>query len=58
MITEKEYLEKLILDLDRTYNEDKDNKFEYWRGFAALADTISKSLKSRLLEIENGCLCR
>ena len=56
MITEKEYLEKLILDLDRTYTEDKDNKFEYWRGFAALADIISKSLKSRLLEIENGSL--
>ena len=56
MITEKEYLEKLILDLEKTYADDKDNKFEYWRGFAALADTISKSLKSRLLEIENGSL--
>ena len=56
MITEKEYLEKLILDLEKTYTDDKDNKFEYWRGFAALADTVSKSLKSRLLEIENGSL--
>ena len=56
MTTEKEYLEKLILDLEKTYTDDKDNQFEYWRGFAASSGVIAKWLKTRLLEIENGSL--
>lgn len=43
------FLISLKSDLKKTYEDDKDNKFEYWRGFAdsagAFYTTVEKFLK-------------
>ncbi|MEG0473224.1 MAG: hypothetical protein RSC05_04390 [Acinetobacter sp.] len=41
-------LEKHIADLGKTYLDDKDNKFEYWRGFAECAQVSKKMLEQTL----------
>ena len=39
---------QLIEDLNKCYQQDRQNKFEYWRGFADSAGTLRKRLEQAL----------
>ena len=39
---------QLIEDLNKCYQQDHQNKFEYWRGFADSAGTLRKRLEQAL----------
>ena len=43
-----DFLLSLQSDLKRTYEDDKDSKFEYWRGFAHSAEAFYKTVEKFL----------
>ena len=44
------FLISLKSDLKKTYEDDKDNKFEYWRGFAESAGAFYAIVEAFLKE--------
>ena len=48
------FLLSLQSDLKRTYEDDKDSKFEYWRGFAHSADAFCKTVEKFLEDYKHN----